>query len=86
MQIGDKPVRRPADGQLMRSLNELTANNLTIYSILVNREEVWSFFNNEQEANTEKLEKVQNFRKTSSKKNTLIFDLVDLFIDIYDPN
>lgn len=63
--------------------------------ILEGRVDVWSFidYNNQvedekvnAELRAEKENKIQEFKKTSTKKCTLVFELVDLFLEIFDPN
>ena len=62
--------------------------------ILEGRADVWSFIDDNNhnvdekvnaELKAEKANKIQEFKKTSTKKCTLVFELVDLFLEIFDP-
>ena len=59
---------------------------MTVDSILENTNEVWSFIDDDLECDLEKKQKVEKYKKVSRKRYTLVFDVVDLFIEIFDPS
>ena len=48
--------------------------------------EIWSYIDDDLTTDIQKKEKINELRKTTNKRYTLIFDIVDLFIEIIDPS
>ena len=83
----DKIIEAPQMKTSQLISNRNTFKNMTKNLILGGRSlEIWSYIDDDLATDIQKKEKINELRKTTNKRYTLIFDIIDLFIEIIDPS